>query len=68
LKRRIRALILKVGLIYTVKASNFKPHGNYGTVLARSVGSSDEYCTKHEQNKAFESEVSQQLSIPSYFL
>jgi hypothetical protein len=33
---------------YTVKVSNFEPHGNFGPFLARFVASLDELCTKNE--------------------
>jgi hypothetical protein len=41
----------------TVKASNFAPHQNFGPILARSVASLGQLCTKNEQNKAFKSKV-----------
>jgi hypothetical protein len=34
---------------YTVKASNFGPHGNFGPFLPRSVASSGEFCAKNEK-------------------
>jgi hypothetical protein len=36
---------------FTVKASNFGPHGNFGLLLASSVASVDESCTKNEKNR-----------------
>ncbi len=42
----------------TIKPSNFAPHGNFGPILARSVASLDELCTKHEhQNEVRKSKV-----------
>jgi hypothetical protein len=35
----------------TVKASNFRPLGNFGPLFASSVASLDESCTKVEQNR-----------------
>jgi hypothetical protein len=35
----------------TAKASNVVPHGNFGPILARSVSSLGELCTKREQKK-----------------
>ncbi len=37
----------------TVKASNFEPHGNFGPILARSVASLGDLCTKNEQNRVY---------------
>jgi hypothetical protein len=51
----------------TVEASNFGPHGNFGLLLARSVASLGESCTKNEQNRVWESYVFLQLSFSSFF-
>ncbi len=45
------------GLLITVKASNFGPHGNFGPFLARSVASLGEFCVKNEQNRLRKSKV-----------
>ncbi len=49
---------IKLGLFFfTVKASNFEPHGNFGAFLARPVASLGTLCTKNEQSRLCKSEV-----------
>jgi hypothetical protein len=57
----------EVEQIYTVKASNFGPHGNFGLFLASSVASMDELCTQNEQNRICRSKVFPQLLFSSFF-
>jgi hypothetical protein len=42
---------------YTVKASNFGPHRNFGLFLASSIASLDESCNKNEHNRICRSEL-----------
>jgi hypothetical protein len=51
----------------TVEASSFAPHGNFGHILAKSVASVGEFCTKHEQNKVCKSKVQLKLIFHSFF-
>jgi hypothetical protein len=44
--RKPRTKLAYLKLKYTVKASNFGPHGNFGLFLASLVASVDESCTK----------------------
>jgi hypothetical protein len=51
----------------TVKASNFRPHENFGLFLASSVASVDESCTRNEQNRTCRSKVFQQVLSSLFF-
>ncbi len=53
--------------IYTVKVSNFGPHGNFGPFFASSVASFDESCTKYEQKQIRISYAFLQLLFSSFF-
>jgi hypothetical protein len=54
-------------IVNTVKASTFGPHGNFGLLLASSVASVVESCTKNEQNQICKSNVFLQLLFSSFF-
>jgi hypothetical protein len=50
-----------------VKVFKFAPHGNFCPVSSRSVAFLDEFCTKNEQKKVFDSKLFLELLFPSFF-